>query len=132
MNLMNVGTRKINATWTREMAEDLNNFGKCFIYKVETQKEKEIIETYFDVDIIDGDSIYYNIFTRQERRKIKLLILKKDDVSEIVKKILENSTIASTQDFMERKLSIELAKEIDREINGQFYDKTGEFNDVEL
>ena len=114
--IVSVGNKKINATWTREMADDLMNFGKCYLYKFENQKEKEIIEKYFNVELLDVDTIYYSLLTRQERRKIKLLILEKNEISDIIEKILKNSVVISSSDIMERKISHELAREIDKEI----------------
>ena len=113
---ISVGNMKINATWTREMADDLMNFGKCYQYKFENTKEKEIIEKYFNVEFLDVDTIYYSLLTRQERRKIKLLILEKNEISDIIEKILKSSVVISSSDIMERKLSHELAREIDKEI----------------
>ena len=116
-----VGTRKINATWTREMADDIMNMYKSFRYKLEDQSEKPIIERYFKVKFTKEDYIYYSIPKKQEIRRLKLLILKQDELSKILQKILDNSELVedpedpSIQD-METILTNELTKEINKSI----------------
>lgn len=112
---MMIGTRKINATWTREMAEDIKYL--CYFeYKFENIAERKIVEDNFNVIYSTKDSIYYSINDKKSRRRIKLLILNKDEISVIVEKILKNSISTSASDLMEMKLSEEISKEIDKEV----------------
>jgi len=115
---ISVATRKINATWTREMSDDLINMYKSFRYKLENQSEKLILEKYFKIKFTKEEYVYYHILKKQEIRRLKLLILKEDELSEILKKILDNSELVddtSIQD-MESALIEELSKEINKNI----------------
>lgn len=119
---ISVSDRQIKATVTREMIDDIKSFHSfyddrmIFEYKYNSEKEKQLIEELFNIYHIEKDSIYYDIGGKQKQRKIKLLILKKDEISELIDKILKNSKTISAENVMEMKLSAEIAKEIDKEI----------------
>ena len=111
---ISVGNRRINATWTREMSDDLINMYKSFRYKLENESEKLIIEKYFKIKFTKEEYVHYHILNKQEIRRLKLLILKQDELAEILKKILDNSELVndpSIQD-VESILVNELTKEI--------------------
>jgi hypothetical protein len=118
---VSVGNRKINATWTREMADDLINMYKSFRYKLENESEKLVIEKYFKIKFTKEEYVHYNILNKQEIRKLKLLILKQDELAEILKKILDSSELVndpSIQDI-ESSLIEELSKEINKNISNK-------------
>ena len=114
-----VGDMKINSTVTNEMITDLKNlkslYRMFYEYKYSTVDETLVISKYFTLDYIEGDYIYYNM-TNKTLRKIKLLILSKSEISEVLKKIIKESIYCSVEDVMTRKISRELSREIDREI----------------
>jgi hypothetical protein len=112
---------KLNATWTREMSDDLINMYKSFRYKLENESEKLVIEKYFKIKFTKEEYVHYHILNKQEIRKLKLLILKKDELAEILKKILDNSELVndpSIQD-VESALIEELSKEINKNISNK-------------
>jgi hypothetical protein len=112
-----VTTRKINCTVKKEQIEDFKNFGKkLFEYKPNNEYETTLIHKYFDVVFNDNDYIHYNIISNKELRKIKLLIIKQDEIAKIIKKIIDNSKLIDHQDLLERKLSLELSYAIDNSI----------------
>ena len=116
---ISVGNRRINATWTREMSDDLINMYKSFRYKLENESEKLIIEKYFKIKFTKEEYVHYHILNKQEIRRLKLLILKQDELAEILKKILDNSELVndpSIQD-VESALIEELSKEINKNIS---------------
>lgn len=119
---ISVPDRQIKANVTREMVDDIKSFHSfyddrmMFEYKFNSEKEKQLIEKYFDILHIEKDAIYYSIDGKQLQRKIKLLVLKKDEISQLIEKILKNSKTISAESVMEMKLSAEIAKEIDKEI----------------
>lgn len=89
------------------------------IYKYEFKNlnEKEIIEKYFNIFYSDNTIICFTYDSNIKlKRKIKLLMLRQDELSKILKQILDNSSLISASDAMEMKLSQELAKEIDKQI----------------
>ena len=90
---VSVGTRKINATWTKEMSDDLKNMYKSFRYKLLDQTEKPILEKYFKIKYTKEEYVYYSILKKQEIRRLKLLILKHDELADILQKILDNSEL---------------------------------------
>ncbi len=107
---------KIKCALKREQIEDLEiYYGMNYYgYKFNDDSEKEIIERYFNIVYIGRDkNIYYSY---KSLRHIKLLILKKDELSKILEKIIKGSFTADPQDVLSWKLSEEIAKEIDREI----------------
>ena len=113
-----VATRKINATVTKELIQDLSY--TSYEYKFENESEKLIIEKYFNVkEIKEGSIIYY--LTNKDLRKIKLLGLKYSELSEIFKKIIKNSKakfgygIDCVQE-LEKTLVDELCASIDKNI----------------
>jgi len=110
-----VSTRRINATVTREQIDDLFYYDRIYEYKYNSIDETILITKYFDLDSVEGDYIFYRS-NKKILRKIKLLILKGDEVSEILKNIIKNSEIISASDMTERKLSNEMAKSIDKKI----------------
>jgi len=122
MNLVSktisVGNRSINSKITREQVEDLKNLYKSFRYKIENESEKLILQKYFNVKFIKEDFVHYSIPRKQEIRRFKLLILKKDDLAEIIQRILDNSELVndpSIQD-METILVNEISQSINKEI----------------
>lgn len=86
---------QIKSKWTQEMSDDLMNLGKSIIYKFEDVSEIEIVKKFFSVTRVTEKCVFYSILSKQDRRKIKLLILKQDEYSEIIKKILEKSKIVT-------------------------------------
>ena len=115
---ISVSTRKISATWNREMIDDLNNMYKSFRYKLENQSEKLILEKYFRIKYTKEEYVHYSILKKQEIRRLKLLILKQDELAEILQKILDNSELVddpSIQD-VETMLTNELTREINKTI----------------
>jgi hypothetical protein len=84
-------------------------------YKYKNKKEIEIIEKYFKSDFTSGDSVYYTI-TIKTLRKAKLFILTGGELAEKLKYIINNSKTADVYSLLERKLSEEIAKEIDKKI----------------
>jgi len=112
-NLMN--DRKLKVTWTREMLDDLRYFGSTFEYKYENKTDREIVEKHFNSDFTSGDCIYYTL-TRKMLRKVKLLVLANDKLAEKLQYIINNSKPADVANLLERKLSEDIAKEIDNRI----------------
>jgi len=115
---ISVGNRSINSKITREQVEDLKNLYKSFRYKIENESEKLILQKYFNVKFIKEDFVHYSIPRKQEIRRFKLLILKKDDLAEIIQRILDNSELVndpSIQD-METILVNEISQSINKEI----------------
>lgn len=94
------------------------SFGKFFEYNFENLLEKLIVEKYFKVEYLDSTRsiIYYSIVSTKELRKIKLLLLKQDEISITIQKILNYSKETNVSNLMEWKLSAEIAEDIDREI----------------
>ena len=89
-----VGTRQIKATITRTLIDDLLYYDRIYEYKYNSIDETILITKYFDLDSVEGDYIFYRS-NKKILRKIKLLILKGDEVSEILKNIIKNSEIIS-------------------------------------
>lgn len=122
MNLMSktisVGNRAINSRVTKEQVEDLMNLYKSFRYKLENQSEKLVLEKYFKIKFVKEEYVHYSILRKQEIRRLKLLILKKDELAEIIQKILDNSELVddpSIQDI-ESALINELTQSINKNI----------------
>ena len=77
--------------------------GNFFEYKFENLFEKSIVEKYFNIEYLNStrSTIYYSIVGTKELRKIKLLLLKQDDISIIIQKILDYSIETNVSDIME-------------------------------
>lgn len=115
---VSVGNIKINSQVTREQIDDLNNMYKSFRYKLENEIEKPILEQYFRLKFIKEGYAYYPILKKQDIRRLKLLVLKHDELAEIIQKILDNSELVtepSIQD-VESALIDELSQSINKEI----------------
>jgi hypothetical protein len=115
---ISVQDRVIKSSFTREMVDDLNNMYKSMRYKIENQSDRLVFDKYFRVKNVKDKYVNYSIPNKQEIRRFKLLILKNDDVSVIIQKILDNSELiedSSIQD-MEKILINELAQSIDKSI----------------
>jgi len=122
-----VGEYKVNATVTREMADDISAmtsmFGKLFKYIFDNEYEKEVIQKYFKVEKIYGDKVFYKKHSGiRAVRKIKLLILKDNELSKIIQKIVENSIVTDRSEIYEQDLIEELTKEIDKSIIKSLFD----------
>lgn len=117
MHSLNIITtdRTLNATWSREMAEDLKYLGQYFEYCFENDIEKNFIEKNFIIEFIDNNIICYSLNSKI-LRKLKLLKLNNDKVHFLIDKILKNSIVKNTSEILERRLSIEIAREIDKEV----------------
>ena len=90
---INIDTIPIRASWTREMSEDLMIFDKVYEYKFENELEVSIVKKYFKYDcMLNEKSLIYFLMDKKILRKIKLLILNEDELSEIFKKIINNSS----------------------------------------
>ena len=79
------------------------NFGKFFEYNFENLLEKSIVEKYFNIEHLNSTRsiIYYSIAGTKELRKIKLLLLKQDEISIVIQKFLDYSTETNVSDLME-------------------------------
>lgn len=114
-----VNTFKVNVSCTREMITDLQKLkyldSMFYEYKYRNVDETLIIGQYFILDYIEGDYAYY-MMNDKILRKIKLLILSKSKISEILKHIMRESVYCSAEDVLTNKLSRELSKEIDIDI----------------
>ncbi len=110
----------MNSSWSKEMIYDLEYFYKSFRYKLEGENDlnKNIIEQYLNLKFIDNGYAYYPILNKQEIRKIKLLIIKQDEVSELIKKILDNSELVNDPQIenVEKILVDELSNSINKNI----------------
>jgi hypothetical protein len=111
-----VGLNSVKANLSQITIQDLNKFNNMFYeYKYDDVDETLIIGKYFDLDYIEDDYAYFNI-TDKMMRKAKLLTLFDSELSKSLIKILSNSVYCSLTDVLERKLSRELAKEINLNI----------------
>jgi len=120
-------TKKIKATWTQEMADDLKNyhgiFGKNtnidmlhYEYTANDDKELELIKELAEIDYENGKHLIYSM-SKKQLRKIKLGAI--DSIRECarMKKIIFNSEIIrDVSKILEYHLSKEIATEIDKEI----------------
>lgn len=111
-----VGLNSVKANLSQITIQDLNKFNNMFYeYKYDDVNETLIIGKYFDLDYIEDDYAYFNI-TDKMMRKAKLLTLFDSELSKSLIKILSNSVYCSLTDVLEKKLSRELAKEINLNI----------------
>jgi hypothetical protein len=111
-----VGLNSVKANLSQITIQDLNKFNNMFYeYKYDDVDETLIIGKYFDLDYIEDDYAYFNI-TDKMMRKAKLLTLFDSELSKSLIKILSNSVYCSLTDVLEKKLSRELAKEINLNI----------------
>lgn len=111
-----VGLNSVKANLSQNAIQDLNKFNNMFYeYKYDDVNETLIIGKYFDLDYIEDDYAYFNI-TDKMMRKAKLLTLFDSELSKSLIKILSNSVYCSLTDVLEKKLSRELAKEINLNI----------------
>ena len=127
-----VGEFKVNATVTREMAEDIRAmtgmFDKLFKYIIQNDYEKEVIEKYFNVEKIYDKLVFYKKSKSiRSIRKIKLLILKNNELSKILEKIINESIVTDRSEILEYDLCEDLSKSIDKEIIKSLFD-AGNFN----
>jgi hypothetical protein len=119
-NTIQVGTRKINASYNKSMVDDLTP-KTYYEYKFESVTEKLLIEKHFKIDHIKDGNIYYFI-DNKVLRKIKLLVLSNDYSGKIIQEIMNKSKkIQVGYGFdvvqaMEKTLIDELSKEIDKNI----------------
>ena len=116
-----VGEFKVNATVTREMAEDIRAmtgmFDKLFKYIIQNDYEKEVIEKYFKVEKIYDKLVFYKKSKSiRSIRKIKLLILKNNELSKTIQKIVKESIVTDRGEMYEHDLGEDLSKSIDKEI----------------
>lgn len=125
MNLK-IGTRKVNAVWSKEMLEDLNNFHGLFEnknknmlhyeYTATEDREIELIKEHAEIDYLDDKHVVYSI-TKKQLRQFKLGAI--DGIREYarMKKIIYHSEVVQdVERILELKLSKEIGKEIDKEI----------------
>jgi hypothetical protein len=110
-----MNNKKLKATWTRQMAEELKYCSDILEYKYENKKDIKLIEKYFKSDFTSSDSIYYTI-TIKMLRNVKLLMLAEYKLAERLKYIINNSKPADIVSLIEEKLSEEISREIDKEI----------------
>lgn len=110
-----VGTMKVNATVTKEQINDLLYYDRIYEYKYDDINEIKIVSRYFDFDYFMNGYIYYHT-NKITMRKIKLLIIEGNEISETLRKIIKNSKIIDASDMLENKLSNELAASIDKKI----------------
>lgn len=116
-----VETYKVKAAYTPNIISDLTNGNKYYEYKHENEYEKLIIEKYFKLEYIENDCVYYTM-TIKMLRKAKLLILNKDEIADIIKKIISNSKIIysyfgiDSVQQLENTLVEELSKSINKDI----------------
>jgi hypothetical protein len=111
-------TRKLRSSWSYEIADDFKYFQhyvNFYQYEFENQKELDIIKEHFDIENVFDKNAYYNLDKRALRR-IKLLMLKNDELSDILRKIIKNSKEVDSEEYFGSLLSDELAREIDKEI----------------
>ena len=75
---------------------------------------KPSVEKYFNIEYLNStrSTIYYSILSIKELRKIKLLLLKQDEISGIIQKIMNSSKETNISDIMEWKLSAEISEGI--------------------
>ena len=91
------------------MSDDLkvytgfSTYAGYYKYKFENQNEINLIENYFSKDI-EGEYAYYHM-NKKQLRKIKLLIIKRDEFSEILEKVIKNSVEVTTEDMLVRIMS---------------------------
>ena len=115
-----VGTRKINVSWSSQQLDDLQNMNKVWEYKYENVSEIDIIKNYFQFDSIARECVYY-LMDKQTLRQIKLLILKEHELSDIFKKIIQNSNFVNRSWIQD--IEDTLVKELTDSINKQILNK---------
>ena len=111
---ISVKDKQLKCSWTKEMSDDLkaytgfSTYSGYYKYKYENQIEVDLIKKYLSKDI-EVDYAYYYM-DNKILRKIKLLILKRDEFSEIFEKIIKNSVAenTNTEDRLTRILTKEL------------------------
>jgi ribonucleotide reductase alpha subunit len=91
------------------------NTSEYFEYKYENQNELDIVIKYFNKYSVIKEYAYYHL-NNKVLRKLKLLILKKDEFSEILEKIIKNSVEVTTEDMLVRTLTKEMTASINKEI----------------
>jgi len=96
-----------------------NSNSNVLKYKFSNNKEKLIIEKYFEIRYLDNDEIYFYINDRILRR-IKLLIIEKNESYLLLNDIIKKSKQVNYSIILEldciTKMTNELSKSIDREI----------------
>ena len=78
-----------------------------------------IIHKYFKVELID-DKIVYLSYDQKTKRRLKLSIIKNDEDSIIIKKIIVEAKQAGFDEYIELKMVKDLSKEIDKKILEDF------------
>jgi hypothetical protein len=113
----------ISAKWSKNIINDLSEYTSTmmsgiFQYKCKNDFEKSVLEKYLDIDTNFSNShfIYYSMLNLKIIRKIKLKILENNEISILLKFVLENSDRVPIDTYMEMKLSMELSKSIDKDI----------------
>jgi len=111
-----VGDIKINASWNREMVNDIMLMDNYYQYKLENDIETLVIEKYFKIYKFVEGHVRYKI-DKKLLRKFKLLILDKSDYYETLEKIIKNSkVIKDVVEELERNLVNELSNSISKDI----------------
>ena len=111
-----VGDIKINASWNREMVNDIMLMDNYYQYKLENDIEILVIEKYFKIYKFVEGYVRYKI-DKKLLRKFKLLILGKSEYYETLEKIIKNSKfVKDVVEELERNLVDELSNSISKDI----------------
>lgn len=105
----------INSTVTRNMVEYLKYIGVFYQYETNDIKKINFIIKNFKIELKENNSITFTINSKINR-KLKLISIVDNKIKEHIDEIIKNSKRVNTTEFLEKKISLELAAEINKQI----------------